>query len=145
MGVSPFTESSVLESKQYAQPPGNLMGAYFKSDNPTGTRAMSTVETTRKREKTGGRVKGTPNKVNREFRETVRKLLDDNADNVGTWITQVAQGHGENKADPAKALDLLAKLAEFAAPKLGRVEHVGEGGGPVLNEIVIKVVDADRG
>ena len=145
MGVSPFTESSVLESKQYAQPPGNLMGAYFKSDNPTGTRAMSTVGTTRKREKTGGRVKGTPNKVNREFRETVRKLLDDNADNVGTWITQVAQGHGENKADPAKALDLLAKLAEFAAPKLGRVEHVGEGGGPVLNEIVIKVVDADRG
>ena len=106
---------------------------------------MSTVGTTRKREKTGGRVKGTPNKVNREFRETVRKLLDDNADNVGAWIAQVAQGHGENKADPAKALDLLAKLAEFAAPKLGRVEHVGEGGGPVLNEIVIKVVDADRG
>ena len=96
------------------------------------------------RQKTGGRVKGTPNKVNREFRETVRKLLDDNADNVGTWIAQVATGHGENKADPGKALDLLAKLAEFAAPKLGRVEHVGDGGGPVLNEIVIRMVDADH-
>lgn len=105
---------------------------------------MSTVETTRKRPKTGGRVKGTPNKVNREFRETVRKLLDDNADNVGRWLQQVAEGEGETKPDPAKALDLLAKLAEFAAPKLGRVEHVGDGGGPVLNEIVIKVVDADR-
>ena len=105
---------------------------------------MTTVEGSRKRQKTGGRTKGTPNKVNREFRETVRKLLDDNAENVGTWSTQVAEGHGENKADPAKALDLLAKLAEFAAPKLGRVEHVGEGGGPVLSEIVIKVVDADR-
>ncbi len=106
---------------------------------------MTTVEGSRKRQKTGGRVKGTPNKVNQEFRETVRKLLDDNAENVGTWLTQVAEGHGENKPDPAKALDLMAKLAEFAAPKLGRVEHVGEGGGPVLNEIVIKVVDADRG
>ena len=106
---------------------------------------MTTVEGTRKRQKTGGRTKGTPSKVNREFRETVRKLLDDNAENVGTWITQVAEGHGENKADPAKALDLLAKLAEFAAPKLGRVEHVGEGGGPVLQEIAIKVVDANRG
>ena len=105
---------------------------------------MSTVETTRKRPKTGGRVKGTPNKVNREFRETIRKLLDDNADNVGRWLQQVAEGEGETKPDPAKALDLLAKLAEFAAPKLGRVEHVGDGGGPVLNEIVIKVVDADR-
>lgn len=105
---------------------------------------MSTVDKTRKRPKTGGRVAGTPNRATKEFRETVRKLLEDNADNVGTWIAQVAEGHGENKADPAKALDLLAKLAEFAAPKLGRVEHVGEGGGPVLQEIVIKVVDADR-
>lgn len=101
---------------------------------------MSTVEPTRKREKTGGRTKGTPNKVNREFRETVRKLLDDNADNVGTWITQVAEGHGENKADPAKALDLLAKLAEFAAPKLGRVEHVGNDGGPVQTVTRIELV-----
>ena len=104
---------------------------------------MSTVGATRKREKTGGRVKGTPNKVNREFRETVRKLLDENADNVGTWITQVAEGHGENKADPAKALDLLAKLAEFAAPKLGRMEHVGEGGGPMESITRIELVDMD--
>ena len=52
---------------------------------------------------------GTPNKATKEFRETVR-LLEDTADNVGTWITQVAEGHGENKADPAKAFDLLAKL-----------------------------------
>ena len=104
---------------------------------------MSTVGTTRKREKTGGRVKGTPNKVNREFRETVRKLLDENADNVGTWITQVAQGHGENKADPAKALDLLAKLAEFAAPKLGRIEHTGKDGGPMESITRIELVDMD--
>ena len=92
-----------------------------------------------------GKPKGATNKVTREFKATVQKLLEDNAENVGAWLVKVAEGHGENKADPAKALDLLAKLAEFAAPKLGRVEHVGEGGGPVLNEIVIKVVDADRG
>ena len=92
-----------------------------------------------------GKPKGATNKVTREFKATVQKLLEDNAENVGAWLVQVAEGHGENKADPAKALDLLAKLAEFAAPKLGRVEHVGEGGGPVLSEIVIKVVDANRG
>lgn len=104
---------------------------------------MSTVDKTRKRAKTGGRVAGTPNKATKEFRETVRKLLDDNAENVGTWITQVAEGHGENKADPAKALDLLAKLAEFAAPKLGRVEHTGKDGGPMETITRIELVDMD--
>ncbi len=105
---------------------------------------MSIVDKTRKRPKTGGRVAGTPNKTTKEFRETITKLLDDNADNVGLWLQQVAEGHGEVKADPGKALDLVAKLAEYAAPKLNRTELTGKDGGPVLSEIVIKVVDADR-
>ena len=87
--------------------------------------------------KTGGRVAGTPNKVTREFRETVQKLLDDNRDNVGVWLTQVANGHGDVKPAPEKALDLLAKLAEFAAPKQSRTEHVGENGGAVQHAIKV--------
>lgn len=80
-----------------------------------------------------GRPKGVPNKVTQEFRETVRQLLESNADNVGRWLSLVAEGNGSEygRPDPGKALDLMAKLAEFAAPKLGRVEHVGDGGGPV--------------
>lgn len=91
---------------------------------PTGAAAMGAGP---------GRPKGVPNKITTEFRDTVRKLLEDNSANVGRWLTLVAEGDGsENgRADPGKALDLLAKLAEFAAPKLGRVEHVGDGGGPV--------------
>jgi hypothetical protein len=102
---------------------------------------METVKQT-KRKPTGaaalgpgpGRPKGVPNKATTEFRETVRQLLDDNRDNVGRWLTLVAEGDGGEggKPDPAKALDLLAKLAEFAAPKLARHEHTGEGGGPVV-------------
>lgn len=76
-------------------------------------------------ERRGGRGKGTPNKVSVEFRETVRRVLEDNSANVGRWLSTVAQD------DPGKALDLLAKLAEFAAPKLGRVELTGEDGGPI--------------
>lgn len=78
-----------------------------------------------------GKPKGAVNKSTREFRETVRALLESNADNVSIWLRQVAEGAGDTKPDPAKALDLLAKFAEFAAPKLGRVEHVGDGGGPL--------------
>jgi len=82
--------------------------------------------------KTGGRQPGSVNKATKEFRETVTKLLSDNADNVASWLAQVAEGHGDNKPDPAKALDLLAKLAEFGAPKLARTELTGDGGGPVV-------------
>jgi hypothetical protein len=74
-----------------------------------------------------GRPKGVPNKATTEFRVTVQKLLDRNTENVAIWLEQVATGNG----DPDKALDLLAKLAEYAAPKLARTEHVGDGGGPV--------------
>lgn len=64
-----------------------------------------------------------PNKKTAEFQETVRKLLEDNSENVGRWLALVAEGDGETvKPDPGKALDLLAKLAEFAAPKLSRSE-----------------------
>jgi hypothetical protein len=79
-----------------------------------------------------GRPKGVPNKATTEFRVTVQKLLDRNTENVAIWLEQVATGNGDpDKADPGKALDLLAKLAEYAAPKLARTEHVGDGGGPV--------------
>lgn len=91
------------------------------------------------RPKTGGRKKGVTNRVTTEFRETVRRLLEDNSANVGRWLTMVAEGDGtdSSKPDPAKALDLLAKLAEFAAPKLNRTEHVGDGGGPVKQSVEV--------
>lgn len=63
-----------------------------------------------------GRPKGMQNKITVEFRETVRRVLESNADNVGLWLQSVANN------DPGKALDLLTKLAEFAAPKLSRQE-----------------------
>lgn len=93
--------------------------------------------------KYGGRKKGTPNKVNAEFRETVRKLLEDNSANVGKWLTLVAEGDGASLSpDPGKALDLLTRLAEYAAPKLSRTEHVGDGGGPVVTVDAGKLSDA---
>jgi hypothetical protein len=81
--------------------------------------------------KTGGRQPGSPNKATKEFRETVGRVLTENSENVGLWLTRVADGEGDVKPDPGKALDLLAKLAEYAAPKLARTEVTGEDGGPM--------------
>lgn len=88
--------------------------------------------------KTGGRVAGTPNKVTQEFRQTVTALLEKNAANVDLWLQKVAEGDGEVKPDPGKALDLLAKLAEFAAPKLNRTEHTGKDGGDIEHSLKVK-------
>jgi hypothetical protein len=111
--------------------------------------------------RTGGRAKGTPNKATRDFRNTVTALLEGNAQNVSQWLSEVALGkqaidkdgnpkfdaQGEPvmvlKPDPGKALDLMAKLAEFAAPKLARVEHTGDPNAPIRTVNRIELVALD--
>jgi hypothetical protein len=80
-----------------------------------------------------GRPKGTPNRSTTEFRDTIRDLLEGNKDNVSKWLADIAEGDvtQDRRPDPYKALDMLSKLAEYAAPKLARTEHVGENDGPI--------------
>jgi hypothetical protein len=90
-----------------------------------------------KRTKTGGRTKGTPNKATVTFKETVTALLQDNSDNIAIWLKQVAV----DKDDPGRALDLLAKLAEYAYPKLARTELTGKDGKDLT--VTVKQEDVD--
>ena len=90
-----------------------------------------------------GRPPGSVNKATKTFRDTVSRLLEDNAENVSKWLYEVAEGSVEKelKADPKAALTLLAQMAEYATPKLNRTEMTGEGGGPVeISGIQIKLV-----
>lgn len=87
-----------------------------------------------------GRPLGSVNKVTKTFRETVNALLEENSENVSVWLEQVATGsHGKEPA-PEKALDLLAKLAEYAAPKLSRQEVTGANGGALQVEQIRRVI-----
>lgn len=76
-----------------------------------------------------GRPVGSQNRATVEFRQTVQALIEDNRENVSTWLKTVAE------EDPGRALSLLKDLAEYAYPKLARTEHVGDGGAPI--EVVI--------
>lgn len=88
-----------------------------------------------------GRPKGMQNKATTDFKAAVNKLLESSAPQMVDWLQQVADGNltdgGKREPDPGKALDLLAKLAEFAAPKLSRAEVSGVDGGPIDMNVVV--------
>ena len=90
----------------------------------------SPIPAKRTRTPGSGRKAGVPNKVNREFRKSIAYLLEENRDNYAKWLEVVAM------TDPGRALDLIAKLAEYAAPKLVRSEFTGDGGGPLQIQVV---------
>ncbi len=93
--------------------------------------------------KTGGRKPGVPNKVTSASREAFLATFQKLAPDLEAWIQQTANGWDEEVQtktgpaivrkgkDPAKAADLLVRMAEYHLPKLGRTEVTGEGGGPV--------------
>lgn len=83
--------------------------------------------------KSGGRVAGTPNKATQDVRQAVAAFAQENAHKFAEWINTLAYGDGDQvKPDPGKAADLYLKAIEYHIPKLGRIEHTGENGGPII-------------
>ena len=76
-----------------------------------------------------GRPKGVPNRATTAVRDVFSAFVEANAERVQALFDQVA------RKDPAKALDLLARLSEFVIPKLARTELSGEIG--VRGKLVI--------
>lgn len=70
------------------------------------------MEIIRKRQKTGGRQKGTLNRVTADIRQALRDLAEGNADSVQGWLDRVAE------TDPAEAMRLWLALLRFVTPTL---------------------------
>jgi|SRR5690606_16445305 len=87
--------------------------------------------------KTGGRKKGTPNKVTQDVRACIRALAEGLAPEVESWIRRGA------KKSPLQAARVYAGILEYHVPKLQRIEHTGDGGGPLeVRTITRRVVKA---
>ena len=82
-----------------------------------------------------GRKKGVPNKVTRDLRLVLKAAIEGTADKAAQKLDDLLD------ADPVQGLKCWTALAEFVMPKLGRTEHVGEGGGPL--EFVIRDLAAE--
>lgn len=70
--------------------------------------------------KTGGRQKGTPNRVTRNARREIGELLDGKAHLLPKWLEAVRKQDG-----PAAAVKAYTGLLEFHVPKLARTEIQG--------------------
>lgn len=85
--------------------------------------------------KAKGRPKGSVNKSTQQIRDAYHKLLEDNLENMSTWLADVAEG------DPKQALDLMLKLSEYMIPKLARQEIVGNDGEDLFKNITLQFGD----
>lgn len=74
-----------------------------------------------KGKKTGGRLKGSENKVTTEIKEAYKNLIQNNISNLTLWLERVAE------YNPEAALKYLLLLSEYVVPKLARTETKVEG------------------
>jgi hypothetical protein len=79
-----------------------------------------------------GRKRGTPNKVTQDVRQAFARLLEANTDNLAEWLKRVAVD------DPAKALDVVIRIAEYHIPKLARTEVSATPGSDPVRFIIQK-------
>jgi hypothetical protein len=70
-------------------------------------------KTTNKRLKTGGRAKGTSNKVTTEIREFYKELIENNLEQIKADLKELT---------PKERIEVLIKLSEYVIPKLNKVE-----------------------
>ena len=65
------------------------------------------------REKAGGRAAGTPNKVTADLRSAIKKIIEDNIEQVSQDIA---------KLSPKDRVAVLEKLMQYVIPKIQAVE-----------------------
>ncbi len=62
-----------------------------------------------KREKTGGRVQGVPNKLSGDLRSKIQQIINDNIESVQFDLDQL---------EPMQRLQIIEKLISYCVPKL---------------------------
>ena len=98
--------------------------------------------------KGAGRPKGVPNKITREMRPIMQAIVERNLKDAQQILDDIRYGtviektmpdgsivSGRLNAKPEEMMKILLNLAEFCIPKLGRTEHVGGDGPPIVFRI----------
>lgn len=94
-----------------------------------------------KGKKTGGRIKGKPNKATADARAAIGRFVDGNAHRLQEWLDDIAEGMPEldetgepvpgkflKEPNPRMAFDMFQSVVEYHVPKLQRTELTGKDG-----------------
>lgn len=73
-----------------------------------------------RRKKTGGRVKGTPNKTTAQIKEMIVSLV---GSQMERWPVELEK---MMKKDPAEAMKITGRLIDYVLPKQTKMELEGE-------------------
>lgn len=86
--------------------------------------------------KTGGRNKGTPNKVTQETRERIQELICDEMENISSALESVRE------SNPSMYLNIVVKLLNYIVPKKKDFTTDGQQieGSPITGVRIIKEV-----
>ncbi len=84
--------------------------------------------------KTGGRKKGTPNKLTREVRESLSAIIDNELEQLPEWLEQL---------DTKDRLDVLCKLLPYVLPKLRQTE-LSLSRNEKINHVTIEIIDPNE-
>lgn len=67
-----------------------------------------------KGKKTGGRVKGTPNRLTKEIREILKNLIFTELENFQTYFDEL---------EPKEKMEIVYKLMPYVLPKVKDISH----------------------
>lgn len=95
---------------------------------------------TERREKHGGRSKGTPNRATAHAREAIAAFVDKNSQRLDELLDKIEDDEG-----PQAAWSCIMDLVEYHVPKLARTELTGADGGAIqVTAIERRIVDPSK-
>ena len=87
------------------------------------------------RAKTGGRKKGTPNKLTGEVRQMIETTAKGLGGNFMSWLQDVSA------KDPARACEIYLKMLEYHIPKLSRTDHISSDHSIGTTTVIVQTPD----
>lgn len=104
-------------------------------------------------ERRGGRKIGDPNKITSDVRKALALVYQGKVDTLAKWIDETAEGFDAvhfladgteiryKQKNPAKAAELMVRIAEYFVPKLANTQLTGADGEKLAVNISINGVE----